>query len=205
MHPFSKRYITESSEVYNHNYAQAFEDYFYNEISISTAMSDSTILPTTILQATSVESKFCPIRLTEDNTVVFGETLRLNSYLELLQYDYFKALQLENTVRICRNCGRAFLQTTKHHTVYCDRIAPHYNDKTCRDIGALNKQKEKGQNSPIHQLYKRCYKKLNQRYNRGTITLDEFNMSIMIISDSRNQALSAVISLSEYEIALAKL
>ena len=47
-------------------------------------MSVSTILPTTMLQATSVDGKFCPNRLPEDNTVGFGETLRLNSYLEFL-------------------------------------------------------------------------------------------------------------------------
>ena len=205
MYPFSKHYITESSEIYNHNYAQAFEDYFYNEVPITTAVSTSTILPTAMLQFATIDSRFCPAKQPGNNNTVFGETLRFNSYLELLQYDYLKALQLEHTIRICLNCGRAFLQTTKHHTVYCDRTASHYEDKTCRDVGALNKQKEKVQNSPIHQLYKRCYKKLNQRYNRGAITIDEFNAKISNILKCKEKALDGKINIEKFNDLLKKM
>ena len=133
---------------------------------------------------------------------VFGESLKFKSYLELLQYDYFKALQSEHTVRICNYCKRAFLQTTKHHTIYCDNIAPGYTDKTCREIGALNKQKEMVNNSPIHQLYKRCYKKLNQRYNREMITLDEFNKLVSEIQQLKDAALLGELSIEKLNIKL---
>lgn len=198
MHPFSKFWITNKSETYNHNYAQAFEDYFHNEVSLDVSINTHTILPTIMFQATHAESRFHSMELPDGNRV-FGESLKIKSYLELLQYDYFKALQSEHTIRICNNCKRAFLQTTKHHTIYCDNIAPEYTDKTCREVGALNKQKEKIENSPIHQLYKRCYKKLNQRYNRGTITLDEFNELIIKIVDLRDETLSGTIDTIEYE------
>lgn len=155
-----------------------------------------------MFESTRTESKFDSMELPNGNRV-FGETLKFKSYLELLQYDYFKALQGEHTVRICNNCKRAFLQTTKHHTIYCDDIAPGYTDKTCREVGALNKQKEKIKNSPIHQLYKRCYKKLNQRYNRGMITLDEFNELVSEISNLRDNALLGGASIEELSVKLS--
>lgn len=133
---------------------------------------------------------------------VFGESLKFKSYLELLQFDYFKALQSEHTVRICNYCKRAFLQTTKHHTIYCDNIAPGYTDKTCREVGALNKQKEMVNNSPIHQLYKRCYKKINQRYNREMITLDEFNKLVSEIQLLKDAALLGELSIEKLNIKL---
>lgn len=197
MHPFSKFWITNKYETYNHNYAQAFEDYFHNEISLDVSINTHTILPTVMFQSTCTESRFHSIELSNGSRV-FGESLKFKSYLELLQYDYFKALQSEHTVRICNNCKHAFLQTTKHNTIYCDNIAPGYTNKTCREVGALHKQKEMVNNSPIHQLYKRCYKKLNQRYNRGTITLDEFNELISEISELRDTALSGTIEISAF-------
>lgn len=196
MHPFSKFWITNKSETYNHNYAQAFEDYFHNEIPLNVSINTHTILPTVMFQSTHTEIRFQSMKLPNGNRV-FGESLKFTSYLELLQYDYFKALQGEHTVRICNNCKRAFLQTTKHHTIYCDNIAPGYTDKTCREVGALNKQKEKIENSPIQQLYKRCYKKLNQRYNRGTITLDEFNESVSDIQKFTDKALNGNLSVEK--------
>lgn len=205
MHPFSKRWITDSSKSYNHNYAQAFQDYFYHDIPLNVAINTNTILPTVMFQFTQVESWFQPLTLPNQDHLVFGESLKFNSYLELLQYDYFKALQNEHTVRICSNCKRAFLNTTKHHTIYCDQIAPNETDKTCRDVGALNKQKEKVENSPIHQLYKKCYKKLNQRYNRQTITLDEFNRLIAEIVELRESALIGNLSITELESKLSEL
>lgn len=196
MYPFSKFWITNKSETYNHNYAQAFEDYFHNEIPLDVSINTHTILPTIMFESTHTESRFHSIELTNRNRV-FGESLKFKSYLELLQYDYFKALQSEHTVRICSNCKHAFLQTTKHHTIYCDNIAPGYTDKTCREVGALNKQREKVNNSPIHQLYKRCYKKLNQRYNRGSITQDEFNKTVNDSIRLRDDALNGMITIGE--------
>lgn len=205
MHPFSKHWITELSEKYNHDYAQAFQDYFYNEIPLSISINANTILPTVMFQYTQLESIYHPIKLPDTDKLVFGESLKIKSYLELLQYDYFRALQNEHTIRICSNCKRAFLNTTKHHTIYCDRLAPNENNKTCREVGALNKQKEKVQNSPIHQAYKKCYKKLNQRYNRGTITADEFNELITIIQPLRDDALNGDLSVEELVSKLKKI
>lgn len=101
-------------------------------------------------------------------------------------------------MRVCRNCKRAFLNTTKHHTIYCDQIAPNETKKTCRQVGALNSEKEKIENSPIHQIYLRCYKKLNQRYNRRTITQNEFNKLITSIQQLRDDALNGTIELENY-------
>lgn len=202
MYRFSKTWITDNSIQFNHDYASAFHDYFDNEIGIDTAINQATFFPTVMYRAIRTTSEFQPIKLQDTNQTVFGEIMTFSSYLELLHYDYFKSLQNEHTVRVCRNCKRAFLQTTKHHTVYCDQVAPGYKNKTCRDVGALNIQKEKVESSPIHQLYKRCYKKLNQRYNRKRISLEQFNELVNEILSLKTEALDGRISVLDYESLL---
>ena len=69
----------------------------------------------------------------------------------------------------CENCGRLFIPVTssnnpnqkaRNDQKYCDNL---YLDtgKTCKEIGALNKQKEKVQNSPILIEYNREYKRMH--------------------------------------------
>lgn len=195
IYDFSKKWITEGSKHNKESYTDAFEDYFYGGyFEINTLKKGATIFSSSLSQFLNIKSTFAPTEIPEYEEPIFSEVILFDNYIDLLQYDYFRALQVNHTVRVCRNCKRAFLNTTKHHTVYCDRIAPNETTKTCRKVGALNHQKEKAINSPIHQLYYKCYKKLNQRYNRGTISLDEFNDLIGEILQLRDDALEGTIS-----------
>ena len=69
----------------------------------------------------------------------------------------------------CENCGKLFIPVTtsknknqkgRNDQKYCNNI---YLDtgKTCREIGALNKRKEKVKNSLILQEYNREYKRIH--------------------------------------------
>lgn len=195
VYDFSKTWITKGSKKNGHDYSLAYEDYFYGGyFEFNATKKRNTILPRSLSQFLDIKTLFATTEIPEYNEPRFSEIILFNSYLDLLQYDYFRALQNEYTVRVCRNCKRAFLNTTKHHTIYCDQIAPDETTKTCRQVGASNSEKEKIANSPIHQLYKKCYKKLNQRYNRRTITQDEFNELVAKVSKLKEEALADKIS-----------
>lgn len=206
IYDFSRTWITEGSKQNGHNYSLAYEDYFYGGyFEFNATKKRNTILPRSLSQFLDIKTLFATTEIPEYDKPRFSEIILFNSYLDLLQYDYFRALQNEYTVRVCRNCKRAFLNTTKHHTIYCDQIAPNEAKKTCRQVGALNSEKEKITNSPIHQLYLRCYKKLNQRYNRGTLTLDEFNELVTKANELKENTLSNELPINEFAKLLSKI
>ncbi len=200
IYDFSETWITKGSKKNGHDYSLAYEDYFYGGyFEFNATKKRNTILPRSLSQFLDIKTLFATTEIPEYDEPRFSEIILFNSYLYLLQYDYFRALQNEYTVRVCRNCKRAFLNTTKHHTIYCDQIAPNENKKTCRQIGALNSEKEKIANSPIHQLYLRCYKKISARYRRNTITQDEYNELVADANKLKDDALKGEITIDKLE------
>lgn len=206
IYDFSKTWITEGSEQNAHDYSLAYEDYFYGGyFEFNATKKRNTILPRSLSQFLDIKTLFATTEIPEYDKPRFSEIVLFNSYLDLLQYDYFRALQNEYTVRVCRNCKRAFLNTTKHHTIYCEQIAPNETTKTCRQVGALNSEKEKIANSPIHQLYLKCYKKISARYRRNTITQDEYNKLIMKANKLKDDALSGSLSVENLKSEFKKI
>lgn len=200
IYDFSRTWITEASKQNGHDYSLAYEDYFYGGyFEFNAKKKRNTILPRSLSQFLDIKTLFATTEIPEYDKPLFSEIILFNSYLDLLQYDYFKALQNEYTVRVCRNCKRAFLNTTKHHTIYCDQIATNETKKTCRQVGALNSEKEKIANSPIHQLYLRCYKKISARYRRNTITQDEYNKLVTDANKLKDDALKGEITIDKLE------
>lgn len=200
IYDFSRTWITEASKQNGHDYSLAYEDYFYGGyFEFNATKKRNTILPRSLSQFLDIKTLFATTEIPEYDKPLFSEIILFNSYLDLLQYDYFRSLQNEYTVRVCRNCKRAFLNTTKHHTIYCDQIAPNETTKTCRQVGALNSEKEKIENSPIHQLYLRCYKKISARYRRNTITQDEYNNLVKSANKLKEDALKGEITIDKLE------
>ena len=88
---------------------------------------------------------------------------------EQIRFELFKVIQNNFTINKCENCGRLFIPSTtsnnpnqkgRNDQKYCNNL---YLDtgKTCREIGALNKQKEKVKNSLILKEYNREYKRMH--------------------------------------------
>ena len=106
------------------------------------------------------------------------EVYELQSAEEQIRFELFKIIQNNFTINKCENCGRLFIPTTtsnnpnqkgRNDQKYCNNL---YLDtgKTCREIGALNKQKEKIKNSLILKEYTREYKRTHGlHYNHTKI------------------------------------
>ena len=58
--------------------------------------------------------------------------------------------------------------------MYCERIAPGEESKTCREAGARAVFEKKIQDEEAWKLYKRAYKKYYARYMKGNMSEDEF-------------------------------
>lgn len=150
------------------------------------------------------KSKFVNYKSLKTNENEIAELIAFEDYGSLLQHDYIKALQKGHTLRVCQNCERIFLQTTKYHTAYCDRIYKNTN-KTCRKIGPKLYHKEKVDKSPIHALALKCYNKVSQRYYRDTIDVDEYNNLMALVNKYKDDALAGKLDVIAYQDLLDKI
>ena len=109
------------------------------------------------------------VEIMKEKNIVAEEVYELENAEEQIRFELFKVIQNNFTINKCENCGRLFIPTTtsnnpnqkgRNDQKYCNNL---YLDtgKTCREIGALNKRKEKVKNSLILQQYNREYKRMH--------------------------------------------
>lgn len=109
------------------------------------------------------------VEMIKEKHIVAEEVYELENTEEQIRFELFKVIQNNFTINKCENCGRLFIPTTtsnnpnqkgRNDQKYCNNL---YLDtgKTCREIGALNKQKEKVKNSLILKEYNREYKRMH--------------------------------------------
>ena len=118
------------------------------------------------------------VKLMKEKNLKVQKVYELQSTEEQIRFELFKIIQNNFTINKCENCGRLFIPTTtsnnpnqkgRNDQKYCNNL---YLDtgKTCREIGALNKQKEKIKNSLILKEYTREYKRMHGlHYNHTKI------------------------------------
>ena len=109
------------------------------------------------------------VKLIKEKHIVAQEVYELENTEEQIRFELFKVIQNNFTINKCENCGKLFIPTTtsnnpnqkgRNDQKYCNNL---YLDtgKTCKEIGALNKQKQKVQNSLILKEYNREYKRMH--------------------------------------------
>lgn len=149
----------------------------------------------------SIELDF-PMRLgfkamyTKDGTAVLGEELTFEELPSFLYTDLCKGMAAGNIPRRCHNCRHFFLAIGGYDTVYCNRIAPGETKRTCRQVGAHRKEKEKN-DKPIHKEYFKAYNRLKARKSRGSISTDKWNQQVSMIQDWRDAAVRGEMSDAE--------
>lgn len=109
------------------------------------------------------------VKLIKEKQIAVEEVYELENTEEQIRFELFKVIQNNFTINKCENCGKLFIPVTssknpnqkgRNDQKYCNNL---YLDtgKTCKEIGALNKQKEKVQNSSILKEYNREYKRMH--------------------------------------------
>ena len=101
--------------------------------------------------------------------IYIEKVYEINNCEEQIRFELFKVIQNNFSINKCENCGRLFIPITssnnpnqkgRNDQKYCNSLFEN-TGKTCKEIGALNKQKEKVQNSPILIEYNREYKRMH--------------------------------------------
>lgn len=112
------------------------------------------------------------VEIMKEKNIVAEEVYELENSEEQIRFELFKVIQNNFVISKCENCGRLFIPATTNNNPYqkarndqkyCNNL---YLDtgKTCKEIGATNKHKEKVENSDILKEYKKEYKKIYGRH-----------------------------------------
>ena len=108
------------------------------------------------------------VKLIKEKHIIAQEVYELENTEEQIRFELFKVIQNNFVINKCENCGRLFIPVTssnnpnqkgRNDQKYCNNLYLN-TGKTCKEIGALNKQKEKVQNSSILKEYNREYKRM---------------------------------------------
>ena len=121
------------------------------------------------------------VNLIKEKHIMTEEVYELANAEEQIRFELFKIIQNNFTINRCENCGKLFIPVTtsknknqkgRNDQKYCNNL---YLDtgKTCREIGALNKRKEKVQKSPILKEFQREYKRMYSLHYNHTKEFSE--------------------------------
>ena len=93
-----------------------------------------------------------------DNDIVVKQVYELDRVNEQINLELFKMIENNFIIKKCENCNKLFIPD-KTDQIYCNNL---YEDtqKTCKEIGAINKRKEKVEDSKILKEYNREYKRM---------------------------------------------
>ncbi len=112
------------------------------------------------------------VEIMKEKNIVAEEVYELEISEEQIRFELFKVIQNNFVINKCENCGRLFIPITssnnpnqkgRNDQKYCN--TPYLDTgKTCKEIGATNKYKEKVEDSVILKEYKKEYKKIHGRH-----------------------------------------
>lgn len=116
------------------------------------------------------------VEIIKEKHIAAEEVYELQNAEDQIRFELFKVIQNNFTINKCENCGRLFIPVTssknpnqkgRNDQKYCNNL---YLDtgKTCREIGAIYKRKEKVENSSILQEYNREYKRMHRAHYSHT-------------------------------------
>lgn len=131
-----------------------------------------------------VNLSFVPSVEPETGELVLAEQIVFESLVSFLYLDLYKGMAAGNLPRRCRHCRRWFLAVGAYNTLYCDRKVPGMGGKTCRDVGAHEKEKSENKKTARRE-YSRIYNRLKARKQRGKISTDEWNHKVVQAQELR--------------------
>lgn len=141
----------------------------------------------------SVSSSMCfAFHVTDSDTGVMTERYAFSSLHDFLYVELGKAILRGNAPRQCRLCGRWFLHEQGDRAMYCERIAPSEESRTCREAGARAVFEKKIQDEDTWKIYKRAYKKYYARFMKGNMSETEFKAWATQAAADRDAAIKQI-------------
>lgn len=168
------RNLSTEDRIYLYETKRVFDLYYVNtkpshSVFLDTKFTSKYIYDTEL----SIQEKRLDVedilKLMKAKNVKVEEVFEIDNPEDQIRFEIFKLIQNNFTINKCENCGRLFIPATtsnnpyqkgRNDQKYCNSLFEN-TGKTCKEIGALNKQKEKVAKSPILIEYNREYKRMH--------------------------------------------
>lgn len=168
------RNLSTEDRIYLYEAKRVFDLYYVNtkpshSVFLDTKFTSKYIYNTEL----SIQEKRLDVedilKLIKEKNVKVEEVFEIDNTEDQIRFELFKVIQNNFTINKCENCGRLFIPATtsnnpyqkgRNDQKYCNSLFEN-TGKTCKEIGALNKQKEKVAKSPILIEYNREYKRMH--------------------------------------------
>ena len=134
-----------------------------------------------------------------------AEQMTFEDLVSFLYMDLYRGMAVGNIPRVCHNCKKWFLAIGAYDAVYCQRAAPGETNRTCRQVGAHRKEKEKNGSELGYIEYDKVYNRLKSRKRRGTITIEQWNQQVAYIQELKEAFLRGEIDDADYKMKLNKI
>ena len=159
---------------------------------------DATVDLDTVSFDYPVNISLVPIMETRTHRLTLAEQMTFESLASFLYVDLYKGMGAGNLPRRCAHCGRWFLAEGGYDTLYCNRVVPGAKGKTCRQVGAHEREKEKRRTETAAREYSRIYNRLKARKRRGRITTDAWNRQVARAQELKDAFTARQITREEY-------
>jgi len=201
---FVEWYLADISERTPAAYAAAFGRYQRDarnafEMALEDAKETGSIEPVEHVEIEfPTRVSFVSVRDSADeNRLVLAEKMVFDELSAFLYTDLYRGMIAGHIPRKCDNCGRYFLLDSGYDIRYCTEIAPRETSRTCRQVGAHRKEKEKIGSDFVRREYAKVYNRLKQRKNRGKISVDEWNAAVAHALELRDKGMRGGIGNAE--------
>ena len=124
-----------------------------------------------------------------EKDMVFVNRVTFVRLVDFYTFDLLNGLHHGHAPSQCHNCGKYFLTTNGHRPKYCDGVAPQDNRMTCRQYGAMMRQKEQNKQHPVYRLFSTRTNTIRKHHQRGKIS-DELRREALCVAECcRDKAL----------------
>ena len=125
----------------------------------------------------------------DEKEMVFVQRISFPSPIHFYSFDLMNGLHHGHAPSRCRNCGKYFLTTNGRIPKYCSGNAPQDAGMTCRQYGAMMRQKEQNREHPIYRLFSTRTNTIRKHHQRGKISDDLRRESLRLAEICRDKAL----------------
>lgn len=80
-----------------------------------------------------------------------------DNFEDFFKYVLCKAIQNNQAIKTCKNCGKYFYPSKRSDAIYCDSLSPQDSTKTCKVFGAAITRSEKEKQDEATKLYRQIY------------------------------------------------
>lgn len=145
-----------------------------------------------------VNISLVPVMDPKSRRPTLAEQMTFESLPGFLYMDLYKGMAAGNLPRRCAHCRRWFLAMGGYDTRYCNRVVPGTNGKTCRKVGAHEREKEKQKTETAAREYSRTYNRLKARKRRGRLSVDEWNRQVAQAQELKDAFTARQMTKEEY-------